>query len=186
MQARRYAKSRKGIGGRPRGEPTTVIRLPLAVADIARRVAQRGLRAGDVAAFLEVEGESRAAIPLAATRAACGFPSPADDYLDRPLDFNELLIQNPAATFAVRLESESMTGIGLLPGDIAIVNRALSVKHGDIVLALISGEFTVKRFEKRGERITLRPENPAFPAIEITEGHSLEIWGVITGMVRQL
>ncbi|MFL5281700.1 MAG: LexA family protein, partial [Rhodopila sp.] len=77
-------------------------------------------------AFLNVEGTSRTAISLHAARAACGFPSPADEYLDRPLDFNELLIRNPSATLAVRLESESMTGIGLLRGDIAIVDRAPS------------------------------------------------------------
>jgi len=184
MQARRYAGSRKGIGGRPRGEPTTVIRLPVAVVDIARHLARRRIRAGEIDAFLDVEGTSRTAISLYAARAACGFPSPADEYLDRPLDFNELLIRNPSATFAVRLEGESMTGVGLLPGDIAIVDRSISPKHGDIVLALLDNEFTVKRLHQMDGRVQLKAENAAFPDIKIAEGQSFEIWGVITSSVR--
>lgn len=185
MQTRRYSKSRKGIGGRPTGEPTTVIRLPLPIADIARRIAQRGLRTREIAGFLDVEARSCAAIPFAAVRVACGFPSPADDYLDAPLDFNELLVKNPSATFAVRLESESMTGAGMLPGDIAIVDRSLNAKNGDIVVALIDTEFTVKRLLQHGAGVTLKAENPAFADIEIAEGQSFEIWGVITGIARK-
>ena len=131
--AGKTAISRKGIGGRPKGEPTRVIRLPVAVADIARRIAQRSLRAGDISAFLDVEGASRVTVPLANARASCGFPSPADDYLERALDFNELLVHNPAATFAVRLSSDSMTGAGLFPGDIAIVDRSVEPTNGCIV-----------------------------------------------------
>ena len=108
-------RSRKGIGGRPRGIPTTVIRLPLPVATLARRLAQGTLRAGDINEFLDVQPATRLAVPFAVEPAACGFPSPADDYLDKALDFNELLIQNPAATFAVRIQGESMTGAGLSP-----------------------------------------------------------------------
>src|ERR1700730_8179336 len=93
--------SRKGVGGRPRGEPTTVMRLPLPVANLARRLREGTLRAGDINAFLDVEARGGGSIPFVDGIAACGFPSPADDYLDRPLDFNELLIRNPAATFAV-------------------------------------------------------------------------------------
>jgi hypothetical protein len=104
---------RRGVGGRPKDEPTTVIRLPVPVAHVARRLQQGMLRAGDINAFLDVEASSIASVPLVGGTAACGFPSPADDYLDPPLDFNELLIRNPAATFAVRLASESMTGAGL-------------------------------------------------------------------------
>jgi DNA polymerase V len=65
--------------------------------------------------------------PLAGNSALAGFPSPADDYLDRALDFNERLIENPIATFAVRIAGESMTGVGIFPGDIAIVDRSLVV-----------------------------------------------------------
>jgi DNA polymerase V len=80
-----------------------------------------------------------------ATSAECGFPSPADDYLDRPPDLNDLKIDNPAATFAVRIAGEGMTGGGLFPGDIAVVDGSRRQVEGSIVLALLSGEFTIKR-----------------------------------------
>src|SRR5277367_1050979 len=114
--------------GRPPGEPSKVVRLPLPVAALAKRLAEKSLRAGDINAFFDIEARRAATVPLMATSAACGFPSPADDYLDRPLDFNELLIENPAATFAVRIES--MTGAGLFPGDIAVVDRARTAVDG--------------------------------------------------------
>jgi SOS-response transcriptional repressor LexA len=120
------ARSRKGIGGRPRGAPTAVVRLPLPVAAIARRIAQGTLRAGDINGFLDVQTARRIAVPFAGVAVECGFPSPAEDYLDGPLDFNELLVVNPAATFAVRLAGESMIGAGLFPGDIAVVDRSVA------------------------------------------------------------
>src|SRR5689334_18691657 len=81
------ARSRKGIGGRPRGAPTAVVRLPLPIAAIARRLAQGTLRAGDINGFINLHPGSRIAVPFATAPAECGFPSPADDYLDNPLDF---------------------------------------------------------------------------------------------------
>jgi DNA polymerase V len=177
---------RRGVGGRPKGEPTTVIRLPVPVAHVARRLQQGTLRAGDINAFLDVEASGIASVPLVGGTAACGFPSPADDYLDQPLDFNELLIRNPAATFAVRLASESMTGAGLFPGDIAVVDRSVEPTAGCIVLALLDGEFTVKRYRPRGNSVVLQAENPAYPDIEITEERAFEVWGVITKSIRML
>jgi len=126
------------------------------------------------------------AIPLMAVKASCGFPSPADDYLERPLDFNELIIENAAATFAVRVEGESMIGVGIFPGDIAVVNRARNPVDGCIVLALVDGEFTIKRYRKRGARLWLEAGNPAFADIEITEEQNFEVWGVISRCVRLL
>ena len=93
----------KHRGGRPKGKPTQVVRLPVPVATIARRIASGGLHAGDINGFLDIEARTSRTVPLVGATASCGFPSPADDYLDRPLDFNELLIHNPAATFAVRI-----------------------------------------------------------------------------------
>ena len=123
-------------------------------------------------------------LPLMGDLAACGFPSPADDYLDRPLDFNELIIENAAATFAVRVAGESMTGAGIFPGDIAVVNRGRNVTDRCIVLALADGEFTIKRYRARRGRVWLEAENPAFADIEISEGTDFEVWGVITRCVR--
>ena len=171
---------------RNRREPARVARLPLPTAELATRlVANKSLRAGDVKAFLTIEPQQAATVPLMSDSAACGFPSPADDYLDRPLDFNDLLIQNPAATFAVRIAGESMTGVGLFPGDIAIVDRSLTPFNGCIVLALIEGEFTIKRYIAKGGRYLLKAENKAFPAIELPES-GFEIWGVIKNSIRML
>jgi DNA polymerase V len=106
--------------------------------------------------------------------------------LDRPLDFNELLIENPAATFAVRIAGESMTGAGLFPGDIAVVDRARTAVDGSIVLALLGGEFTVKRYRKKGARTWLQAENPAYGNIELNEDSGFEVWGVIAKSIRML
>jgi DNA polymerase V len=179
------AESTKKMG-RPPGEPSKVVRLPLPVAALAKRLADRSLRAGDINAFFDIEPRRAATVPLMATSAACGFPSPADDYLDRPLDFNELLIENPAATFAVRIAGESMTGAGLFPGDIAVVDRARTAVDGSIVLALLAGEFTVKRYRKKGARTWLQAENPAFENIELNEDSGFEVWGVIAKSIRML
>jgi DNA polymerase V len=180
------ARSRKGIGGRPRGAPTAVVRLPLAVAAIARRLAQGTLRAGDINEFLGVRPGRRIAVPFATAPAECGFPSPADDYPDNPLDFNELLVGNPVATFAVRLAGESMIGAGLFPGDIAVVDRSVTPTNNCIVLALLDGEFTVKRYRRSNGTVTLSPENAKFAPIIITEERSFEIWGVVTRSIRML
>jgi DNA polymerase V len=104
------------------------------------------LHGGAINAFFDVEALSAASVPLMTDKAECGFPSPADDYLDRPLDFNELLTKNAPATFAVRIAGESMTAIGLFPGDIAVINRAARVVDRSVVLALVDGEFTLKRY----------------------------------------
>ncbi len=134
--------------------------------------------------FFAVEPRLALSVPLVGAVAECGFPSPADDYLDRPLDFNELLIENVPATFAVRIAGDSMIGIGLFPGDIAIVNRAKAVVDGAIVVALVDGEFTLKRYRKRGSRVWLQPENPAFKDIEVLDGMTFEVWGVVTRSIR--
>ena len=89
------ATGRKGIRGRPRGEPTAVVRLPLPLASLARRLREGTLRAGDISRFLAVEPGERRTIRFIEGTAACGFPSPADDYLEHPLDFNELLMGLP-------------------------------------------------------------------------------------------
>jgi DNA polymerase V len=166
--------------------PAKVVRLSLTAELAARLVANHSLRAGDVKAFLPIEVRQAATVPLMAASAACGFPSPADDYLDRPLDFNDLLIENPAATFAVRIAGESMMGAGLFPGDIAIVDRSRTAVDGSIVLALLAGEFTIKRYRKRHARIWLQAENPKYQDIQLDEESAFEVWGVIAKSIRML
>lgn len=123
---------------------------------------------------------------LYASRVPAGFPSPAEDYLDRPLDFNELLIVHPAATFAVRVTGESMTGIGIFPGDIAVVDRALTAQSGSIILAVLDGAFTIKILRRTAGRVSLESANPAYPPVEITEESQFEVWGVVRHAIRML
>ena len=152
-----------------------MVRLPLPIAALARRLKSGALRAGDINEFLDVVQRTKLAVPLMASTAAC-FPSPADDYLDSPLDFNELLVSNPAATFAVRISGESMTGAGLFPGDVAVVDRSLTPSNGSIVLALIDGEFTIKRYCIVGGGIVLLAENLRFMNIEVSAETGLEVY----------
>lgn len=179
------SQSRRRVG-RPAGPATKVVRLPLSIAAMARRVASRKPRAEDIRIFFEVESRAQASIPLMSHKASCGFPSPADDYLDRPLDFNELLIVNPAATFAVRVGGDSMIHAGLYPNDIAIVDRSLTARDKSIILALVDGEFTIKRYRKKGSRVWLEAENPTYNDIKITEDTTFEVWGVIKHSIRML
>ncbi|MBB3938070.1 LexA family protein [Aureimonas phyllosphaerae] len=170
--------------GRPKGAGTRVVRLKVPIAQIARRMNERGFRAGDVNAFLDVDPRSALAIPLMSSRASCGFPSPADDYMEDPIDFNQLIVSNPAATFAVVVAGESMTGAGIFPNDIAVIDRSRGPTHGCVVLACYNGEFTIKRYLVREGVITLKAENPAFPNITIGDDCEFEVWGVLTRSVR--
>ena len=184
-QRNTHGGARPGAGRK--GGPSEVVRLPLPIAALARRLKSGALRAGDINEFLDVAPRTKLSVPLMASTAACGFPSPADDYLDSPLDFNELLVSNPAATFAVRISGESMTGAGLFPGDVAVVDRSLTPSNGSIVLALIDGEFTIKRYcLLAGGGIVLLAENPRFMNIEISPEVGLEVWGVVKHAIRVL
>lgn len=175
---------RRGAG-RPASAPSKVVRLPLAIAELVHGVANGRFRPGVIAEAVTVEARTAATVPLMGARAACGFPSPADDYLEGALDFNELLIINPAATFAVRVTGESMTGAGIFAGDIAIIDRSLTPKSGQIVLALVDGEFTLKRYcRKRGGQVVLQAENAKFQGILIEENTAFEVWGVVSNSIR--
>ncbi len=127
-----------------------------------------------------------ATIPLVLSTVPAGFPSPAEDYLDTPLDFNELLVAHPAATFAVRVTGDSMVGDGIFPGDIAVVDRALTPKDGQRILAVLDGSFTLKRYRDRGGRRWLEAANPAYPDTPLSESSAFEVWGVVTRAIRML
>ncbi|MFE6967171.1 LexA family protein [Agromyces sp. NPDC057679] len=110
-----------------------------------------------------------------------GFPSPAQDYYNGPIDLNEHLIVDPTATFIVRVAGDSMIGAGIYDGDEVIVDRSLTAGDGSVVVAILDGELTLKRIRRgRDGRVRLQSENPAYPDIEIPEFASLEVWGVVT------
>jgi DNA polymerase V len=138
-----------------------------------------------ISAIFGVEKTSRIRLPLFSCRVSAGFPSPAEDYMDRKLDLNELLIKNPAATFFVRVEGDSMINAGIRHGDILVVDRSRQAVSGDVVIAVLDGELTVKRLVIEAERGRLVAENPASPAIEINRERGCEIWGVVTSVIHQ-
>ncbi len=123
-------------------------------------------------------------LPLFANRVPAGFPSPADDYVEDMLDLNQQLVKNPAATFFVRVQGNSMTGAGIFDGDTLVVDRAINPRSGNIVVAVVDGELTVKRLSQRKGIIRLLPENPEFAPIEFSEGQELVIWGVVTNVIH--
>lgn len=123
-------------------------------------------------------------LPFYLSRVAAGFPSPADDYVEKKLDLNEHLVKSPAATFFVRVSGESMTKAGIFHGDLLIVDRSLEVKEGSIIVAILNGEFTVKRFIKRDGRMLLAAENDAYQPIEIHPDMDFEVWGVVTNVIH--
>jgi DNA polymerase V len=131
------------------------------------------------------EGGTRMEIPLFTAGVSAGFPSPADDFVDRSLDLNEFLIKHPAATYFVKVEGTSMIGSGIHPGDILIVDRAIEPSDSSIVIAVLNGEFLVKRFRRDSNGCRLLPENPSYKAIELKEGMHLEVWGVVTYVIHK-
>lgn len=121
--------------------------------------------------------------PLFSGKVRAGFPSPADDHLDKHLDLNEYLIKHPAATFFCRVSGDSMVGLGIQDGCILVIDRALTPKHGDIVLAAIDGELTCKMLDTHRSR--LLSSNPQFAPIKITEDMDMIIEGVVTSWITQ-
>jgi DNA polymerase V len=115
-----------------------------------------------------------------------GFPSPADDHVEKKLDLNELLISHPASTFFVRVEGHSMKDAHIYDGDVLIVDRALQAESGSTVVAIINGEFTVKRVMKKKDRLFLVAENPAFLPLEVSPEMDFQIWGVVTYVIHKV
>jgi DNA polymerase V len=135
---------------------------------------------------IAAEARTAARVPFALASVPAGFPSPADEYLDRPLDFNELLIAHPAATFAVRIIGDSMTGAGIFPGDVAVVDRAETATDGRVILAILDGEFTVKRYRKKDGAVWLEAANADYDDIPLTGDRDFQVWGVIKNSIRML
>ena len=112
-----------------------------------------------------------------------GFPSPAEEELADTLSLDDLLIQNQEATFLLRVSGDSMTDAGILPGDMVIVNKGQTPRTGDIVIAEVDGEWTMKYLRKRGDSVTLIPANPKYKPIK--PKRELKIAGVVTAVVRK-
>ena len=129
----------------------------------------------------------RLPLPLLGRRVPAGFPSPADDYLDGEIDLSRHLIERPAATFLLRVSGESMTGAGILDGDLVVVDRSLDAQPGQVVVVVCHGEMTIKRLRRlRDGRAALQAAHPAYPEVVLGEEAPAELWGVVVGVVRKL
>ena len=124
--------------------------------------------------------------PLYSSKVSAGFPSPADDNLEKSLDLNSYLIKRPAATFFVRVNGDSMINAGINDNDILVVDRSIKPSHGKVIIAVLDGQMTVKRLHKRSGKVILMPENDLYKPIEIQSHMSMEIWGVVTSSVHFL
>lgn len=131
-------------------------------------------------------------LPLFLSIAECGFPSPADDYVDQVLSLDELVVKNPPATYFVRAGGFSMIEAGIFDGDILVVDRSLEVQSGNVVVAALNGELTVKRVRIKSfrggriEELWLVPENESFPLIPVTPDAEFTVWGVVTHVLHPL
>ena len=118
-------------------------------------------------------------IPLLADSVSAGFPSPADDYKEENIDLNEHLISNPFSTFFLRIKGDSMINAGIKDKDLIIVDKSLTAKPGDIIIAMIDGEFTIKRLSIKNNELYLKAENHNYPDFRFKNHIDVQIWGVV-------
>lgn len=132
------------------------------------------------------ETTAAAILQAAPVAVACGFPSPAQDYYDGPIDLTAMLIDDEEATFIVRASGHSMTGAGISDGDELLVDRSKRPRDGDVVVAVLDGQLTIKRLQVSAGRVTLRSESADYPDIVVPELSELVIWGVATFVIHHL
>ena len=135
-----------------------------------------------------IKGEFKEQLDLLiAPQIKAGFPSPAEDYLHDSIDFNRDLIKHPEATFYGRVDGDSMIEAGICHGDIAVIDRSLEARNGDVIVAYINNEFTIKYLDLKHRKdgyIELRPANKKYNPIRIDESDSFEVWGVVVWTIK--
>ena len=132
------------------------------------------------------EAPSTQLFPLASETISAGFPSPAEDYIELGIDLNKYLIKNPISTFFLRVSGNSMNNAGIYNNDLLIIDRSINPNPGHIVVALLDGEFTLKRLIKEGSNYYLKADKENYPAINLYEYIEIEIWGVAIHSIHEL
>lgn len=127
----------------------------------------------------------KVSVGLMLSSARAGFPSPAEDHIEKLLDLNEHLIGDKAATFIVRAKGDSMIKAGIHDGDLLIVDRSVEPRDGRVVIAVVEGNFTVKRLRRKAGKCWLEAANEKFASIAITDEEAV-IWGVVTNAIHSL
>lgn len=135
--------------------------------------------------YAYLESSERISLPIYHSCIQAGFPSPADDYVELSLDLLKYLVDKPHATFCVRVKGNSMEAATIVDGSLLVVDRSRNVKSNDIIIAVVNGEFTVKRFKREKGDIWLMPEHPAYDPILVTEDMDFQVWGVVTFIINQ-
>ena len=143
------------------------------------------LKHTDALDFFSIDEDAFASIPMFSDAVQAGFPSPAEDHMDMDLNLNDYLVENPSATFCVKAIGESMKDAGIQSGDIMIVDKSLEPKNRSIILAVINGEFTVKRVNINDNELYLIPENSSFSPIKITQEMDFHVWGIVTYIIHK-
>ncbi len=172
------------------GESTIALRIPESLVSTVKILLDHRKRQFEILAsnsttvLFPAKAPSHISIPLFIGKVPAGFPSPADDYVEKTLDLNELCVKQPAATFFVRVEGESMLGAGIHHNDILVVDRSIEPVPGKIVVCALNGELTVKRLDYENERWMLKAENPSYPDIELHEEIDMVVWGVVTNVIH--
>ena len=180
-----HGGKREGAGRKAvYNEPTKVVRVPESRILEIKAYLNKPKNEIEIDQIRQIDPVTHLEIPLASERIQAGFPSPAQDYVENTLDLNEHLIKNPAATFIVRVNSQSMIGVGIDVNDELIVDRSLNPKSGDIVIALIDDEFTLKRLIIENNETWLKAENSEYPDIHFNDGQQMMIWGVVTRCIK--
>lgn len=124
-------------------------------------------------------------LPFADEGVKAGFPSPAQDFMGEPLDFNRDIVKRPESTFYAKVSGDSMINEGIRSGDILLIDRSQVAFNGALAVCAIDGEFTLKRIKKKGEKLFLMPANEAYAPIEITEENDFVVWGVVDYIIKK-
>ena len=135
--------------------------------------------------FFNIAKKGQVNIPMFVDKVSAGFPSPATDYMENKLDLNEYLIKHPAATFIVKASGSSMVNADIYSGDLLIIDRSITAKNNNIVIASIFGELTVKKIIKKEKKIFLISANENYPSIEVKEEMDCFVWGVVTYIIHE-
>ena len=123
--------------------------------------------------------------PLLNNRVCAGFPSPAEDLGAQRIDLTQLLVKHSQATYFLKASGHSMVEAGIFDSDILVVDRAVKPRHGHIVVAVVDGDFTVKRLHQRAGHVKLKAANPTFADIVPKDGQEIVVWGVVTATIKQ-
>jgi DNA polymerase V len=144
-----------------------------------------GLPAEHPAQLIQVDDRPLLLADLRPAQVRAGFPSPAEDFQVQRIDLMKELVRHPQASYLLRIRGDSMRDVGIFDGDVVLVDKAITPRSGQVVVAVVDGEFTCKTLQLRAGRIQLKAANPAYPDILPTDGQSVEIWGVVVAAIKQ-